>query len=62
MVLPARPTVALDYDDVLFGGGGVGLPRCSYVDTDFFGDDVGDGRGISTGSAFACKQVGRRLL
>jgi hypothetical protein len=54
--------VALDYDDVLFGGGGVGLPRCSYVDTDFFGDDVGDGRGISTGSAFACKQVGRRLL
>lgn len=33
------------------------IPRCSYVNTDFLGDDVGDGKGISTGSAIACKQA-----
>ena len=33
-----------------------GLPRCSYFDTDFFGNDVGDGRGLTTGSPYACKQ------
>ena len=41
------------------GGGGIvdsGLPRCSYFDTDFFGNDVGDGRGLTTGSPYACKQ------
>ena len=41
------------------GVGGIvdsGLPRCSYFDTDFFGNDVGDGRGLTTGSPYACKQ------
>ena len=33
------------------------LPRCSYINTDFLGDDVGDGKGISTGGAIACKQA-----
>merc|ERR1712141_357485 len=33
------------------------LPRCSYINTDFVGDDVGDGKGISTGSAINCKQA-----
>ena len=32
------------------------LPRCTYVNTDFYGDDVGDGKGISTGSATGCKE------
>ena len=42
-----------------FGGGGIadsGLPRCSYFDSDFFGNDVGDGRGLTTASPYACKQ------
>lgn len=41
------------------GGGGIvdsGLPRCSYFDTDFLGNDVGDGRGLTAGSPYACKQ------
>ena len=25
------------------------LPRCTYLNTDIYGDDVGDGKGISTG-------------
>ena len=33
------------------------LPRCTYVNTDFYGDDVGDGRGISAGSATGCKEA-----
>lgn len=32
-----------------------GLPLCSYINTDFAGDDVGDGRGLTTGSVYACK-------
>ena len=31
------------------------LPRCTYLNTDLYGDDVGDGKGISTGSATGCK-------
>ena len=33
------------------------LPKCSYINTDFDGDDVGDGRGLTTGSAYECKQA-----
>ena len=33
------------------------INRCSYINTDFVGDDVGDGKGISTGSAINCKQA-----
>lgn len=33
------------------------LPRCTYVNTDFYGDDVGDGKGISSGSATGCKEA-----
>ena len=33
------------------------LPRCTYLNTDLYGDDVGDGKGISTGSATGCKVV-----
>ena len=28
------------------------LPRCTYLNTDIYGDDVGDGKGISTGTVF----------
>ena len=35
--------------------GSSGLPRCSYFATDFYGNDVGDGRGLTTGSPYACK-------
>ena len=33
------------------------LPRCTYLNTDIYGDDVGDGKGISTGSAAGCKEA-----
>lgn len=32
------------------------LPKCSYINTDFEGNDVGDGRGLTAGSPYACKQ------
>jgi len=33
------------------------LPRCSYLNTDLYGEDVGDGKGISSGSATGCKEA-----
>lgn len=33
------------------------LPRCTYLNTDLYGEDVGDGKGISTGSATGCKEA-----
>jgi len=35
----------------------LGLPRCSYVNTDFDGDDVGDGRGLTAASLYDCKRA-----
>ena len=51
------PGPALDYDYFDGPGGFSGLPRCSYINTDFFGDDVGDGRGLTAASPFDCKRV-----
>lgn len=45
-----------DYGDYGFD---TGLPRCSYINTDFFGDDVGDGRGLVARSPYDCKRVGK---
>lgn len=36
------------------------LPRCSYINTDFFGDDVGDGKGLTAASALECKSACQR--
>jgi hypothetical protein len=33
------------------------LPRCTYINTDIYGDDVGDGKGLSAGSASGCKEA-----
>ena len=70
MVRPSHrlPGSSLDYDSFLFddgfsdgaGSGFLGgeiLPKCSYWNTEFRGDDVGDGRGLTAGSAYACKQA-----
>ena len=47
-----------DYDyDSGFSSGGEILPRCSYWNTELRGDDVGDGRGLTAGSAYGCKQA-----
>ena len=48
------PALFPDYD---LGVADVGLPRCSYINTDFRGDDVGDGRGLTTGSPYECKRA-----
>ncbi len=47
---------AIPVDGIGHGIAG-GLPKCSYLDTDFFGNDVGDGRGLTTGSPYACKEA-----
>ena len=39
------------------GAGDSGLPKCAYINTDFDGDDVGDGRGLVAASPHDCKRV-----
>jgi hypothetical protein len=33
------------------------VPRCSYINTDFFGDDIGDGKGLTASSALVLDPV-----
>ena len=69
-VAPVAPVVPVfaggsdydyDYDGFGFGYnrgvGDSGLPKCAYINTDFDGDDVGDGRGLVAESPHDCKRV-----
>ncbi len=72
-VAPVAPVVPVfaggrdydyDYDGFGFGYnrgvGDSGLPKCAYINTDFDGDDVGDGRGLVAESPHDCKRVSEK--